>query len=155
MYEVTSREFVQQPTLVVRGTHTVPDIPGFLGDAYHKVAAHAADCAATMVGPPFARYRMVAADHLEFEIEAGIPIASAVAGSDEVEASSLPGGLAAVTWHIGEYADMEAAYTAVMDWIADQGGRPSGPPWEVYHSDPNEEPDPARWRTEVIQPYLP
>jgi effector-binding domain-containing protein len=33
-----------------------------------------------------------------------------------------------------------------------QGRRPASTMWEVYLTDPEEEPDPARWRTEVYWP---
>jgi effector-binding domain-containing protein len=41
---------------------------------------------------------------------------------------------------------------ALEAWIAEQGRRPAGAPWEVYWSDPREEPDSARWRTEIVWP---
>jgi hypothetical protein len=40
---------------------------------------------------------------------------------------------------------MRPAYDAVEAWIIDQGGQPEGPGWEIYYSDPNEEPDPSNW----------
>lgn len=33
--------------------------------------------------------------------------------------------------------------------------KPAGDLWEVYFSDPASEPDPATWRTEIVQPYRP
>ena len=36
----------------------------------------------------------------------------------------------------------------------DSRERPTaGPHWEVYYDDPNAEPDPSRWRTDVVVPY--
>jgi effector-binding domain-containing protein len=48
---------------------------------------------------------------------------------------------------------MRPAYDAIEAWIIDQGGQPEGPAWEIYYTDPNEEPDPSNWRTEIVQPY--
>ena len=32
------------------------------------------------------------------------------------------------------------------------GVQPLGPMWEIYWSDPEAEPDPATWRTEILVP---
>ena len=70
-----------------------------------------------------------------------------------MRAVTLPGGPAATTVHIGPYDDMVAGYRAVAGWITDHGGEAVGDPWEVYFSDPTTQPDPATWRTEIVQPY--
>jgi effector-binding domain-containing protein len=155
MHEVESRTLELQPTLVVRGNVAVGDIKDFLGRAYHLVFVRAGECGAHFAGPPFARYRALDAEFSAFEIEAGAPVIALVPCSGEVEPSELPAGPAAATWHVGAYEGLEAAYETVTAWIKDLGATPEGPPWEVYHTDPNEEPDPQKWRTEVIQPYRP
>jgi effector-binding domain-containing protein len=48
---------------------------------------------------------------------------------------------------------MRPAYDAIEAWIIDQGGQPEGPALEFYHTDPDEEPNPSNWRTEIVQPY--
>ncbi len=54
--------------------------------------------------------------------------------------------------HVGPYETLDQTYGALMGWIAEQGRSVAGPMWEVYWSDPGAEPDPTRWRTEVIVP---
>jgi effector-binding domain-containing protein len=48
---------------------------------------------------------------------------------------------------------MKPAYEATERWISEHDGVPEGPPWEVYYSDPNQQPDPSTWRTEIVQPF--
>ena len=153
MSEIESRNLSDQPTLVMRTEATVEGIPEFLDRAYGAAAAHAQVSGVEIVGPPFARYEVLNGPESGFSIEAGFPVSSAVDGSGVVEASALPGGPAAATWHIGPYDTMQPTYAATMAWIEEQGAAPSGPPWEVYYSDPSTEPDPTTWRTEVIWPY--
>jgi AraC family transcriptional regulator len=74
-------------------------------------------------------------------------------GAGEVEASTLQGGPAAVIWHIGPYETLEVTYAAVEVWPAERSLEPDGSPWEAYCSDPKEQPDPATWRTEIVQPF--
>jgi effector-binding domain-containing protein len=48
---------------------------------------------------------------------------------------------------------MMPAYQAIEAWVTEHNGVIDGPPWEVYYTDPNVQPDPNSWRTEIIQPY--
>lgn len=148
-YQVEERTLAEQPTAVMRGRMRVDAIGAFLARTYAAVATYVQRMGGELAGAPLARYRQ---DGEEFEVEAGFPLVAAVEAGDEVQAGSLPGGPAAVTWHVGPYDAMAPAYDAIADWIARQGGEAAGPPWEVYYSDPQEHPDPATWRTEVVQP---
>ncbi len=76
-----------------------------------------------------------------------------VCGAGPVEPSRLPGGPTAVTTHIGRYEDLTLAYEAVHRWLGELGWSAIGPHWEVYFTDPNVEPDPSRWRTDVVVPF--
>lgn len=154
MPAIERRVLVEQPTLIVRTETTVDGIPAFLGSAYGAAARHAQARGCQIVGPPFARYEMLDGPESGFAIEAGFPISAPVPGTDRVEAATLPGGDAAVAWHIGPYDAMQPTYTAILAWIEEQGGVPNGSPWEIYHSDAATEPDPANWRTEVVQPFI-
>jgi effector-binding domain-containing protein len=71
----------------------------------------------------------------------------------EVRSSSLPGGMVATTMHIGSYDQMEPGYEALSAWVKERGQELAGDAWEVYLSDPAAEPDPTKWRTEIVQPY--
>lgn len=155
MYEIEERTLVEQPTMVMHGKVKLEDIPAFLGRVYHTVESQIRGAGAHVAGEPFARYRPLDSEYREFEIEAGLPVVMAAAGHGEVEASSLPGGHAAVTVHTGPYERMEPAYAALSAWMQERGVHPDGPAWEVFYTDPNQGPDPATWRTEVVQPYRP
>jgi effector-binding domain-containing protein len=153
MYEIEERTLTDQPTMVVSGKVKLEDIPAFLGRVYTTVERQVHESGAHVIGAPFARYRALDPEYREFEIEAGVPVLIAAPGHGEVHASSLPGGPAAVTVHIGPYERMEPAYRAIEDWLKERGAEPTGPAWEVYHTDPDEQPDPAAWHTEIVQPF--
>jgi effector-binding domain-containing protein len=151
--EISTRHLREQPTVVMRTTIPVESIPAFLGKALEAVAQHIGRHDADFAGPPFARYIPVGDDFRAFEIEAGFPVTAAIPGSDEVEASMLPGGAAAVTTHIGPYDAMRPVYEAITQWLSENDAVAAGAAWEVYITDPAEQPDPASWKTNVIQPY--
>lgn len=57
-----------------------------------------------------------------------------------------------VTWHVGPYEKLPKAYEAFDEWSKENQFSPSKPPMEIYWSDPGEEPDSSKWRTELIFP---
>jgi effector-binding domain-containing protein len=153
MYQIVPRTVTEQPTLVVRGKVCAEHIGSWLSRAYREIGDHAARAGVGFSGPAFALFRPIESELLEFEVEAGFPVASAARGDGTVESSRLPGGDAATTLHMGSYDTLAGAHEAVEAWIAGQGYPTDRPCWEVYYSDPISEPDANRWRTEIVQLY--
>lgn len=154
MYEIVPRTLREQPTLVVRGRVCAEHIGTWLADAYRSIGDHAAKTGARFTGPPFASFKPLDTELLEFEIEAGFPVVAATPGGGDVVSSTLPGGTAATTLHVGPYELLGRAHEAVDCWVAEHGVARDTPCWEVYYSDPMSEPDATQWRTEIVQPYL-
>jgi effector-binding domain-containing protein len=112
-------------------------------------------------GPPFAKYTGMPSETVD--VEAGFPVAApfdapgltdgdGVEAGGRVEAGTLPGGRTAVGTHVGPYEGLTDTYQQMAGWISAQGLIPGPAVWEVYLSDPGQEPDPATWRTEVYWP---
>lgn len=150
-YEVHDEVVEDQPTAVMIATLSVDEIGPWLGTAYDTVSRVVAADQGGPAGPPFARFHRHADG--EFTVEAGFPVAREIGPVNEVQPSELAGGAVATTVHIGPYDQMEPGYEALLSWIAEHGCEPAGDAWEVYFSDPAEEPDPSGWRTEIVQPY--
>lgn len=104
-------------------------------------------------GMPFVR--TIAFDGGSMDIEVGWPVAEPFEASGEVTASMLPGGPAAVASYLGPYDQIAPAYEAIQAWCAEHGREIAGPPWESYFTDPHDEPDPAKWRTDLHFPLKP
>jgi effector-binding domain-containing protein len=68
-------------------------------------------------------------------------------------AETLPCGPAATTIHFGSYDRLQDAYAAVDEWIAANGLRQRGAPWEAYLNDPADHPTPQDSKTEVCWPF--
>jgi effector-binding domain-containing protein len=109
-------------------------------------------------GPPIIRYDVIDMERA-MEIEVGVPVGAPVEEDDRVIAGVLPSGRYAVLTHRGDYSGLVEANAALQDWAAGEGlqldqwsterGDAFGGRVEFYPTDPNEEPDPARWETEV------
>ncbi len=153
MYDVTSHDLTEQPTLAVLGKARAEEISDFMGRAFGAVATLIERSGLDYGGAPYARYRPLDNEFSEFEIEAGFPVRGPAEGEGEVLASRLPGGPAAVVTYLGPYEGMRPAYEAIEKWITDHHAEVEGSAWEVYYSDPQTEPDPSTWRTDIVQPY--
>lgn len=149
-YEVAARHLDQQFTAVVRGEMPAHEMSIWLPEAYHAVFDYLRRAGITPLGPPFARFTFLGDT---VALEAGAPVNAEVPGEGRVQPSALPAGPAAVTTHFGPYEQLDQALGAVTRWLDSRGLEAAGPHWEVYFTDPNAEPDPSRWRTEVVVPY--
>jgi effector-binding domain-containing protein len=137
-------------TAVVRGEMPRDELPAWLAGVFVAVRdyLHLAHIART--GPPFARYTFLGDT---VAVEAGFPVAREVPGDGLVEPSRLPAGPAAGTTHVGSYDDLSYTYVGLRTWLRDHGFTPAGPHWESYLTSPFTDPDPTRWRTEMVMPY--
>jgi len=151
-YDISVKKLARRHTLVIKGSMRADELPNFFGQAFGELFGYATRKGSMPDGPPFARYPSVGPEQVV--VEAGVTVASPVAGEGRVEASDLPGGEAAVTTHIGPYESLHEAYRAVEAWMQANGRAPGGAPWETYFSDPQQEPDPMKWRTEIAWPLV-
>lgn len=149
-YSITERKLAAQPVLFMRRRVERSQLAATLGPLYGTIVGVAQRSGAAFAGPPFTRF--VEMSHGLLTIEAGLPVTAPIAGSGEVQAGTLPGGRTVTTAHRGPYDRLLDAYAALERWIEAQGLTASGPPWEVYITDPAEYPDPQDWRTEVFWP---
>ena len=138
-----------QNTASVRETIRRDDLTDALGRMYQLVGAALARQRVAATGPRFARYHSFADT---IDLEAGMVVSAPIVPDGPVQPGSLPGGPAARTVHVGSYETLEASYAALAAWQERAGRTQNGGPWEVYLTDPSTEPDPTRWRTEILWP---
>jgi effector-binding domain-containing protein len=80
-------------------------------------------------------------------IEAGVRVFSRFEGSGNVVCSSTPGGTVAIATHIGPYAKLGGAHSAIREWCKANNRLLAGPNWELY-GDWND--DPEQLQTDVF-----
>ena len=147
-----------QPYVAVPRTVTMATISSAADDIPGLISWLAARGAAPS-GPPFLRYNVIDMER-ELQIEAGVPVAAPVAGDDRVRAGVLPGGRYAMVTHTGPYDQLVPAVRDLLEWAGRQGltwdrqDSPEGERWgcrlEIYPVSPAEQPDPAKWETELV-----
>ena len=150
MSEFSIVQRAPQTTAVVRGTVAVADIPKFLGEAYGAVMQALAAQGIAPVGEPFAFY--LGMPTATVELEAGFPIAEQCKAAGTVIPGELPGGTTVTGTHVGPYETMVDTYNQMMAWMAHEHLVPGAQMWEIYLSDPAQEPNPSKWRTQIFWP---
>jgi effector-binding domain-containing protein len=113
----------------------------------------------TPAGPPFFKYDVIDMAR-ELIVEAGVAVDAPMAGDDTVVAGVLPAGRYVSLTHLGHPDELEAATDHLLRWAAaeglsfDQHPSEAGDVWacrlELYLTDPAEEPDMAKWTTELL-----
>jgi effector-binding domain-containing protein len=149
-YDIQSCTLPAQPTAAVWASLPADQIGQWLPGVYQEVMTYLAAEGITPAGPPFARLTFTGGT---VDVEAGFPVPVPVSGRGRVVPSTLPGGSVAATTYYGPYEELGIAHDAITDWLKEHGYEADGSPWEVYYTDPQAEPDPARWRTDVVAPY--
>ena len=91
----------------------------------------------------------------QLEVDVAIPVAAFVARDSRIVADFLPAGRYATVMFVGPPDRLMQATADLLSWAEGRGIRwqMNGPRWggrvERYLSDPTEEPDMSKWRTEL------
>lgn len=148
----------EQPYAAIRRKVTMQSIGEILPAVHPNVFAWLATKGITPTGAPFWKYNVIDME-AEMEVEVGVPVAAPVPGEGDVLGGVLPAGRYATVWHTGHPSELMAATASLLDWSAGQGltwdktDSEHGETWasrlEIYLTDPREEPDMTKWRTQL------
>lgn len=128
---------------------------------WDEVFAFIAENDLKQAGAPFWRYRIINMEG-EMHIEAGVPISKATRSAGRIIADSFPAGQYVRATYTGKVKGkgLYFATGALLEWAQQHGvdwdawDVPEGHAWaarsEFYLTDPETEPDPAKWQTELV-----
>lgn len=140
----------EQKVAAVRERVPMASLTDFFARAFGTVMTVVQRHGASPAGPPFARYRGMPGETVD--VEAGFPITGNFEQTDGVAIGTLPESDAYEALHIGPYDTLQQTYGIIQQQMAAEGVNPGDSMWEYYLSDPETEPDPAKWQTRVIWP---
>lgn len=149
--KIDVKDMQAQKALVIKADMPTAEIGQKMGEIYEFLFNYTVQNQITPVGPPFAVY-------LSFDpegntvFEAGVPIAEEASGSGEVEYREYPATKAVSMLYTGPYEEMAPTYEKIMKYISENNLKSKGMCWEIYLTDPNEEPDPAKYQTIISFP---
>jgi len=82
----------------------------------------------------------------DLDVDFGVGVRAPFESRGAVTYSELPTGDVAVATHWGDYSQLGAAHSAIIDWCRANGREPTGTSWEIYGHWTE---DPTRRRTDV------
>jgi effector-binding domain-containing protein len=146
-----------QPYAAIRASVTMTEL-GALADRFGEVFGWLAERGVTPAGAPFFRYNVIDMER-QLDVEAGVPVRTAIEGDGRVRAGTLPAGRYASAVHVGRYDGLIGAVEDLLGWADAQGlefdasSAEDGEQWgcrlEIYLTNPAEEPDPGKWETQL------
>ena len=148
-YRCDAKEQPARCVLSIRTRTSVKDLPQTLREGYGAIAEYLDEVGEKPVGPPFTAYFNMDMDDLDVEI--GFPVSREFPGRDDITAGEIPGGKFAACFYTGPYSEIKLAYTALAEWMKDNGYEPTGVAYEMYLDDPGQTP-PQELRTQIMFP---
>ena len=150
----------EQPYVAIRTQVAMQELGTVIPPLLGEVFAWLGKQSLAPAGAPFIRY-LVIDMATELDVELGVPVADAVPGDSRVSAGVLPAGRYATLIYAGPYEGdgLMQANAALLAWGKEQGltwdaqvterGDAFSARLESWLTDPGEEPDSAKWQTEV------
>ena len=150
-------ERAEQPYVAIRAQATMQELGIVIPQGIGELFAWLGKQGIAPAGAPFVRYLVIDMEAL-LEIEVGVPVASTLSGDGRILAGVLPAGRYAALIYTGIDNGIQANWT-LLKWGAEQGlawdtwaaqnGDGWGARYESFLTNPDEEPDRAKWETEV------
>jgi effector-binding domain-containing protein len=136
----------KQLTAVIHLTVPCAEISHVMGPAITEIMSSIAAQGATITGPCFSYHQKRPTDIFDFEV--GFPVSQPITAAGRVKMSKLPAVKVVRTIYQGGYERLGAAWGE----LCQEGLNVQESVWECYLTDPNSNPEPDTWRTELNRP---
>lgn len=148
--EITLKDVKSMYAMTIRSKCTVDEMGEEMGKSFGRIMEFISANGAQMTGPPFAIWHERENEVMEFDN--AIPIDKNIKGTKEILPIKTYQGKVAHVSHTGDYMTTYHSWTALETYIKENNLETNGIPYEVYITDPQSEPDPSKWITELYWP---
>ncbi len=119
--------------------------------AFQEIADYANANKAEIIGPAYCIfYRYDPKSNFVFEV--GYPVNQVIEGNKRIHMVNTPSGDVMSASHFGAHTALMETHAEIQKQMRRSGLKWNGPPWEVYVTDTQMEPDTSRWQTKVFYP---
>ena len=151
--KVQIKNVEEQTILLLKGTSTKETIGQDMGAMFGKVFTYLDSADIQPAGPPLSLYYTEPGP--QWKIAVAIPVANetkAPNANEPIQLITLAGGKMAFAIHTGSYEQLEDAWNIFFQWVQSNGYYPAGPAREIYLVGPEQQPDPAKYQTQLLWP---
>ena len=148
--EVTNQKS-QIAVALKKESATMAEISVLATEGLQKVFGFLAQRGIKIAGAPYLAYTNGNADFSRFDVELGIPVSGEVAVSGEFFMSKTCEGKAITATYKGAYKDIDTAYTALMEYMAENKLESTGVYYDYYINDPADTPE-SELLTQIVFP---
>ena len=141
----------QTAVAVKKESATMAEISVLATEGLQKVFGFLSQQGVEIAGAPYLAYKNGNADFTRFDIELGIPINEEIAVNGEFFINKTCEGKAVAVTHKGAYKDVEPAYTALMEYVAENKLESTGVYYDYYLNNPADTPE-RELLTQVVFP---
>ena len=141
-----------QITASIHLTVTLDEMQKVFGPTIGELMSALAAQGIAPVGPVFAHHLRGPTDTFDFELS--VPVSAPVTAAGRVKPNQWPAMRVARTVYHGPYEGLPEAWGKFMGWIEENGLATTADLYECYLTNPDENPDPATWRTELNRPLI-
>jgi effector-binding domain-containing protein len=148
--EVGIKEVLPVDALAIRVTCSMEEIEAYMSQSFEMVMTEASNAGLQMTGPPFSIWYQWEGD--TFEFDNCIPVSGKTNTTGDVKNIRTYDGKVISVVHTGHYNTTGNSWEALENYLKENDLESNGDPWEVYLTNPQQEPDPAKWMTELVWP---
>jgi effector-binding domain-containing protein len=147
-YKIELIQTEDQPTICIRTTTRVENLPPLIGNSYCQIMEIAGKNGINLTGAPYIAYFNMDMENLQ--VEMGFPVDKTYEAMDNVVAGVIPAGKKITTLYTGPYEQMVPAYEQLTQWAKDHSQDPTGVSYEYYLNGP--ETPPEQLQTRIVFP---
>lgn len=146
-------EVEAKPYYYIQDEVRFQDLDGkFFETRYGKIMSYLGSDARNLLGAPFALYPKWDEENQMGEVAVAVACRSDKPAEGEIQKDQTYAGTTLMCEHMGPYDRTGEAHEFLHRYAAEQGYEFTGTPWEVFVTDPGEEPDSSKWITEIYYP---
>ncbi len=124
-----------------------------MGSLFGELVSYITENSLEMAGMPMTVYPNWGGD--SYEMECAIPVTEGALGDDQrIMLKSTAAGMAVKAVHMGDYHKLDVTHAEVDRYVTDHNLTATGAPFEVYVTDPGNEPDTSKWVTHIYYPVV-
>ncbi len=149
--EIKETQFEGLLAVTIKEQCAMDKLSSKMFDMYTTLMAYLKNNNIEITGSPFAIYHACIVEGHTM-LECGLPISTKIAGKENIKFIELPASKTIMASHFGNFNTVKTTYGALQKYISENNLEVTGSPWEVYITDPMQEPDQSKWETKVYFP---